>query len=78
MAKKSMSEIAAELERERIKEGGAIDYDDLRKHLTDNAYLYYIHHRVGWSNNYLKEIRNTGYVLVVLVTGIAAKLYGIL
>ncbi|MDQ0132649.1 hypothetical protein J2T08_000550 [Neorhizobium galegae] len=78
MAKKSMSDIAAELERERIKNGGARDYDDLPNPLSDNAYLYYIHHRAGWANTYLKEIRNTGYVLIVLVMAIVVKLYGIL
>ena len=75
--KKTMAEIAADLERQRIKDGGARDYNDLTNHISDNEYLYYMHHRLGWSNNYLKEIRNTGYVLIVLLMGIALRVYGI-
>ncbi|MBA9034368.1 hypothetical protein HNR29_004931 [Rhizobium leguminosarum] len=70
--------VVAELQRDRIKRGGARDYDDLKNHLSDNAYLYYIHHRLGWANKHLHEIRNTGYVLIVLVGAIALRTYGIL
>ncbi|ARQ08619.1 hypothetical protein NXC12_CH00528 [Rhizobium etli] len=75
--KKTDAEILAELERERIKRGGARDYDDLRNHLSDNAYLYYIHHRLGWANKHLHEIRNTGYVLMALLAAIALRTYGV-
>ncbi|MBY5484418.1 hypothetical protein E0H36_08490 [Rhizobium leguminosarum bv. viciae] len=76
--KKTDAEMLAELELDRIKSGGARDYDDLRSHLSDNAYLYYMHHRLGWANKHLYEIRNTGYVLIVLVGAIALRTYGIL
>lgn len=76
--KKTDAQIADELERERIKNGGARDYDDLRHHLSDNAYLYYMHHRLGWTNKYLKEIRDTGYVLIGLGIFIALRVYGVL
>ncbi|NLS02269.1 hypothetical protein HGP14_02645 [Rhizobium sp. P32RR-XVIII] len=78
LQKKSIAEIHAELERELIKNGGALDYDDLTNHLSDNAYLYYMHHRRGWANKYLREIRNTGYVLIMLVGALSLRAYGIL
>ncbi|MDQ0560318.1 hypothetical protein QO004_002100 [Rhizobium mesoamericanum] len=68
----------ADLERERIKNGGALDHDDLRSQVSDNACLYYMHHRLGWANKYLVEIRNAGYVLIAILLAIALKLYGIL
>jgi hypothetical protein len=76
--KKTDAETIADLERERMKAGGARDYDDLSNHLSDNAYLYYMHHRIGWANKYLKDIRDTGYVLVGIAIFIALRVYGIL
>lgn len=76
--KKTDAEVFAEMERDRLKRGGARDYDDLKSPLSDNAYLYYIHHRIGWANKHLYEIRNTGYVLTALVAALVLRTYGIL
>ncbi len=75
--KKTDTEVLAELERERIRSGGARDYYDLTNPLPDNAYLYYMHHRLGIANKYLHEIRNTGYILALLVGAITLRVFGI-
>lgn len=55
--KKTLEDIGVGLDREAQRNGDARDYEDLSSHISDNAYLYYIHHRIGWTNRILKEIR---------------------
>ncbi|MBN9983099.1 hypothetical protein [Rhizobium laguerreae] len=56
--KKSFDEIAEELDAQDRKNGVAMDYDRIKDHPSDNAYLYYIHHRVGWTNKLLQDIKS--------------------
>lgn len=74
--KKTLDEIGEELERENRKLGVARDYEDLSRHMSDNAYLYYIHHRVGWTNKLLGEIRTVLKVIAVALFLIGARLFG--
>lgn len=74
--KKTLDEIGAELEKEGERLGIAKDYESRRTHLSDNAYLYYIHHRVGWTNKLLGEIRTALIIIATVAVLIAARLFG--
>jgi hypothetical protein len=76
--RKTNQELAKEFELRAYKDGLAKDYDEITRHISDNAYLYYIHHRLGFANKYLEEIRNTLYVIAAIAAFAVAKYVGLL
>jgi hypothetical protein len=69
--KKTFEESMRDLDKELAKEGVARDYDRLSNHISDNAYLYYINHKLGWNNKLLGDLKTmlvvTNIALIVLV-----------
>jgi len=55
----------------------ARDYDDINP-VSDNAYLYYIHFRIGHTNKLLKEIKAALYFIAGAFVGLSLHFAGIL
>jgi hypothetical protein len=53
----------------------AQDYDDLQSHVSDNAYLYYIHFRIGHTNAVLNDVRALLFVIAALLGGILWRVW---
>lgn len=56
------------LDKEAREAGFATEYERLDNPLSDNAYLYYIHHRIGWTNKLLEDIKWFLWVITALLT----------
>jgi len=50
-------ELEEKLKEEGKRLGWTEPYDQLQTKCSDNEYLYYLHHRVGWMNNLLSDIK---------------------
>ncbi|WP_421696886.1 hypothetical protein [Ancylobacter sp.] len=55
--------------------GIARDYDGIAHHPSDNAYLYYIHFRIGHTNKLLGEIKLALSLVCGCLAGIAIVLW---
>ncbi len=46
-------------------------YEDLSYHASDNEFLYYINHKLAYTNSLLQDIKTALYFILGLLTGLA-------
>jgi hypothetical protein len=50
---------------------GAKPYEDLSYHASDNEFLYYINHKLAYTNSLLQSIKTALYLILGLLVGLA-------